>query len=85
MSINEITGDQIKSKPNSKEFEENWEKIFGKKCVKEGKEEALKNAQEIKKSRIDIIGSNGNDGLHYIADNLPLNEYPDNKNDEATS
>lgn len=82
---NEHTGDQIKSKPNSKEFEENWERIFGKKCIKEGKEEALKNSQEIKKSRIDIIGSNGNDGLHYIADNLPLNEYPDNKNDEATS
>jgi len=67
MSINNITGDKIQTKPSTKEFEEGWERVFGKKCIKEGKEEALKNAQEIRKSRIDIIGSNGNDGLHYGA------------------
>jgi hypothetical protein len=85
MSINNITGDKIQTKPSTKEFEEGWERVFGKKCIKEGKEEALKNAQEIKKSRIDIIGSNGNDGLHYITDNLPINEYPNNSNDEVSS
>lgn len=85
MSKNDITGDEIKSKPTTKEFEEGWERIFGKKCNKKGKEEALKNTQENKQSRIDIIGSNGNDGLHYIADNLPLNDYPDNSKDEVSS
>ena len=68
MSINNITGDKIQTKPSTKEFEEGWERVFGK-----------------KKSRIDIIGSNGNDGLHYITDNLPINEYPNNSNDEVSS
>jgi hypothetical protein len=47
-STNGITGDSLVNKPNSKEYEENYEKIFGK-----------------KKSRIDVIGQNGNDGDHY--------------------
>lgn len=47
-SKNDITGDVLQSRMNSKEFEENFERIFGK-----------------KQSRIDTIGSNGNDGLHY--------------------
>lgn len=81
-SRNEITGDEIKSKPTSKEFTDGWERIFGKKNIEEGKKEALLNATEVKKSRIDIIGQNGNDGLHYIQDNLPLNEYPENLKDE---
>lgn len=47
---NDVTGDWLQSKPNSKQFEENFDRIFRKK-----KEE----------SRIDIVGQNGNDGLHY--------------------
>ena len=47
-SANGITGDSLVNKPNSKEYEENYDKIFGK-----------------KKSRIDVIGQNGNDGDHY--------------------
>jgi hypothetical protein len=47
-STNGITGDSLVNKPNSKEYEENYDKIFGK-----------------KKSRIDVIGQNGNDGDHY--------------------
>lgn len=47
VSKNDITGDWIKSKPNSEQFEENFDKIFK------------------KKSRIDTISQNGNDGLHY--------------------
>ena len=47
VSKNDITGDWIKSKPNSEQFEENFDKIFR------------------KKSRIDTVGQNGNDGLHY--------------------
>lgn len=30
-SKNDITGDWIKSKPNSKQFDENFDRIFGKK------------------------------------------------------
>lgn len=51
MSKNDITGDEIKSKVNSKEFTNNWEKIFGKKNIAVGKEEALKNAKEVKRLR----------------------------------
>jgi len=47
-SKNNITGDWIKSKPNSEQFEENFDKIFRK-----------------KQSRIDTVGQNGNEGLHY--------------------
>ncbi len=49
MSKNDITGDSIRSKPLSKEAEDQWDIIFGKK----------------KQSRIDTIGQNGNDGDHY--------------------
>ncbi len=49
---NDITGDFIHSKPSSDMFEKNFDLIFRK---KEKKEE----------SRIDVIGQNGNDGVHY--------------------
>lgn len=48
---NDVTGDFIVSKPNSDMFGEGWDRIFGKKKKEE--------------SRIDIVGQNGNDGLHY--------------------
>ena len=48
---NDITGDFIVSKPNSDMFGDGWDRIFGKKKKEE--------------SRIDIVGQNGNDGLHY--------------------
>jgi len=47
-STNGITGDSLVNKPNSKEYEENYDKILGK-----------------KKSRMDVIGQNGNSGDHY--------------------
>ena len=47
---NDVTGDFIKSKPSNDMFEENFDRIFRKK-----KEE----------SRIDVVGQNGNEGLHY--------------------
>lgn len=47
-SKNDITGDWIKSKPHSKQFDENFDRIFRK-----------------KESRIDVVGQNGNDGVHY--------------------
>jgi len=50
-SQNDITGDWLHSKPNNEMFEEGWDRIFGKKKKEE--------------SRIDVVGQNGNDGLHY--------------------
>ena len=47
-SKNNITGDWIKSKPHSKQFDENFDRIFRK-----------------KESRIDVVGQNGNEGIHY--------------------
>lgn len=48
---NDITGDFIKSKPASDMFEENFDRIFRQKKKED--------------SRIDVVGQNGNDGLHY--------------------
>jgi hypothetical protein len=71
MSRNDITGDSIRSKPLSKEAEDNWDKIFGKR-IKEQKlsNEDMLPTYELDKStgevsRIDVIGQNGNDGEHY--------------------
>ena len=51
---NDVTGDFIVSKPNSDMFGDGWDRIFGKKKKEE--------------SRIDVVGQNGNDGLHYEID-----------------
>jgi len=50
-SQNDITGDWLHSKPNNEQFEKNFDLIFGKKKKEE--------------SRIDVVGQNGNDGIHY--------------------
>ena len=42
---------RFNSKANSKDYEDNYDRIFGNK--------------KKKKSRIDLIGHNGNDGDHY--------------------
>jgi hypothetical protein len=54
---NNITGDKIQSKKNSEAYENNFDKIFGKK-----KKEIDISFDE---DRIDVIGQNGNDGEHY--------------------
>jgi hypothetical protein len=51
-SKNDITGDLLKSKPSTKKYEDNFDKIFGKKNIQAGKDEALLNAQECKKSGV---------------------------------
>jgi hypothetical protein len=50
---NDITGDSIISKTNTKQYEENWDRIFGKK---------KKDEELFDEDRIDIIGQNGNIG-----------------------
>ena len=66
---NDITGDKLISRTLSKEGEDNWDKIFGKK--KATVAEATPTADQPVESpqmdlfdeeRIDIIGSNGNIG-----------------------
>ena len=47
---NDVTGDFIRSKPSSDMFDENFDRIFRKKK---------------EPSRIEQIGQNGNEGLHY--------------------
>lgn len=74
-ATNPITGDAIVSRPNTKQFEDNFDRIFGKKdalCQVCGKDTA--NTKECAwtscpmnwdEKRIDVISQNGNDGLHY--------------------
>lgn len=72
---NDITGDKIQSRDKlSPEGEENFDKIFGVKKKTNGgwvppPLSGPQTAQELlddwDEKRIDIIGPNGNDGLHY--------------------
>ena len=67
-SQNDITGAWLVSKPNNEMFEKNFDLIFGKKDkVKENLDESVKEHKELYKdlSRIDVIGQNGNEGIHY--------------------
>lgn len=49
---------EIKTKPPTKEYDDGWERIFGKK--KEPEQQDL-----FDEERMDIIGQNGNEGSHY--------------------
>lgn len=70
---NDITGDLIQSKLNSKAFEDNFDRIFGKKNKVDGANSTTdKPVEPVQleldfgdEHRIDIIGQNGNDGNHY--------------------
>ena len=59
---NDITGDELKSRGNSKAFTDNFDRIFGKKKPKEPEQLELDFGDE---HRIDVIGQNGNTGEHY--------------------
>jgi hypothetical protein len=75
-SRNDVTGDLIKSRKNSKEFEDNFDRIFRKNkdplCDVCGK--SLSATKECAwtgcplnwdETRVDIIGQNGPTGDHY--------------------
>lgn len=74
-ATNPITGDAIVSRPNTKQFEDNFDRIFGKKdalCQVCGKDTAATKEcawtscpLNWDEKRIDVISQNGNDGLHY--------------------
>ena len=55
---NDITGDVIKSKPNTKAFEDNFDKIFGKK-------KSTYSEDWQSPDRDKAIAQNGNTGEHY--------------------
>ena len=63
-SRNDITGDWIQSKPNSDMFGEGWDRIFGKQKTVDPITKPFPH-NILKESRIDVIGQNGNDGVHY--------------------
>lgn len=66
---NEITGDKIQSKLSNKQYEDNFDKIFSKKDKVESPtlttDKPLEPTEDWDEARIDVIGCNGNDGLHY--------------------
>ena len=75
-SRNDITGDKIQTKGIlSKEGENNWDKIFGKKEPIKLTQHEVNSIETIealieihdakRRSCIDTVGQNGNDGLHY--------------------
>lgn len=61
---NDITGDALISKVNNKQYEDNFDRIFGKKPVvtPTTPEDVLDDWDE---NRIDVISQNGNTGEHY--------------------
>jgi len=69
-TTNEHTGDALVSRLNSEEFEKNFDKIFGEKPKKPRWVPPPLPLNEYPshdwpEERVDVIGTNGNDGLHY--------------------
>jgi hypothetical protein len=69
-AINDITKDKLKSKINTKEYEDNYDKIFSKKKYNLGyppltANKPVDSTSDWDEKRVDIVGSNGNDGIHY--------------------
>ena len=65
-SRNDVTGDKIQTKGIlSKEGEENFDRIFRKKTEDPIKKPFPHNILKESVSRIEQIGQNGNDGIHY--------------------
>jgi hypothetical protein len=70
-SYNDITGDKIQSRVNSKQFEDNFDRIFGKKDKATvgypplTPDKPLEPAEDWDEKRMDVIGQNGPTGEHY--------------------
>jgi hypothetical protein len=64
---NDITGDLIKTRGGlSKDGEENFDLIFGKRDVRGRKIDLDEYPENWDEDRIDVIGQNGGTGLHYL-------------------
>lgn len=72
-SYNDISGDKIQSRVNNKQFEDNFERIFGKKdnvgYPPLTPDKPLEPAEDWDEKRIDVIGQNGPTGDHYKGTN----------------
>lgn len=70
-SYNDITGDKIQSRVTNKQFEDNFDRIFGKKDKTTvgypplTPDKPVEYSEDWDEKRVDIIGSNGNTGDHY--------------------
>jgi hypothetical protein len=70
-SYNDITGDKIATRTVTKQYGDNFDNIFRKDKVAEVAPTPDKPVEPIQleldfdEDRIDTIGTNGNDGLHY--------------------
>lgn len=70
-SYNDVTGDKIQSRINSKQFEDNFDRIFGKKDkatvgnTATTSDKPVESTNDWDEKRIDIIGQNGPTGAHY--------------------
>lgn len=69
-SYNDITGDKIATRTVTKEYGANFDNIFRKNKVAEVTPTPVEPVEPTQvdlfdEDRIDNIGSNGNDGLHY--------------------
>lgn len=62
-TTNDVTGDAIFSRANTKAFEDNFDAIFRKNKVVDKKLKVVDD--DWNEKRIDIIGSNGPTGEHY--------------------
>lgn len=72
VSKNDITGDKIQTKiGNDNKYEDNYDAIFRKNKVGNATptpDKPVEPTEEWDEDRIDTIGSNGNEGLHYDSD-----------------
>lgn len=69
---NDITGDAIQSKTNSKEYGDNFDRIFRKDKVEQSNpasDQPVELWTEADEKRQEIVGQNGNLGIHYDLDN----------------
>lgn len=68
-SYNDVTGDKIQSRVSTKQYEDNFDKIFGKKTkvapTAVTPDKPVEPTDDWDEERVDIIGSNGNTGDHY--------------------
>ncbi|NBQ17167.1 hypothetical protein EBU24_02535 [bacterium] len=62
MKYNEAGKGSVRRKEDKKKIDENWDKIFGKKEIYYDSDETT----DWDEDRLDIIGTNGNTGDHYI-------------------
>ena len=78
-TTNDITGDAIRSKKPSKDYENNFDVIFRKPPVAHPDtptDKSVVTPSDWDEDRMDIIGQNGNDGDSYVTEQSSLVQEP---------